>query len=158
MSKATFYEHFANKEECILALFDEAATEVTRALVNASADEASSYEERVRGGIHAFLDTLAATPTPRRRCWSRSSARGPAPPSAATRSSTCSPTACCATTRAWRSASAAPRFASKDDAFAIIGAIVELVSRQLRTGVPARLADLEPVIQRLILGMLAAPR
>ena len=25
MSKATFYEHFANKEECILALFDEAA-------------------------------------------------------------------------------------------------------------------------------------
>ena len=23
MSKATFYEHFANKEECILALFDE---------------------------------------------------------------------------------------------------------------------------------------
>ena len=30
MSKATFYEHFANKEECILALFDEAATEVMR--------------------------------------------------------------------------------------------------------------------------------
>ena len=26
MSKATFYEHFANKEDCILALFDEAAT------------------------------------------------------------------------------------------------------------------------------------
>ena len=35
MSKATFYEHFANKEECILALFDEAATEVTRALIDA---------------------------------------------------------------------------------------------------------------------------
>src|SRR5207248_8033085 len=30
MSKATFYEHFANKEECILALFDEGATEVMR--------------------------------------------------------------------------------------------------------------------------------
>ena len=25
MSKATFYEHFANKEECIIALFDHAA-------------------------------------------------------------------------------------------------------------------------------------
>ena len=24
MSKATFYEHFANKEECMLALFDQA--------------------------------------------------------------------------------------------------------------------------------------
>ena len=28
MSKATFYEHFANKEECILALFDRAAETV----------------------------------------------------------------------------------------------------------------------------------
>src|SRR5258706_1112585 len=28
MSKATFYEHFANKEECILTLFDEAARQV----------------------------------------------------------------------------------------------------------------------------------
>ena len=36
MSKATFYEHFANKEECILALFDEAATEVMRAMAAAS--------------------------------------------------------------------------------------------------------------------------
>jgi hypothetical protein len=51
-----------------------------------------------------------------------------------------------------------PRFASKDDAFAIIGAIVELVSRQLRSGVPARLQDLEPVIARLIFGLLRAPR
>ena len=33
-----------------------------------------------------------------------------------------------------------PRFASTDDAFAIVGAIVELVSRQLRSGVPARRA------------------
>src|SRR5881409_4302797 len=28
MSKATFYEHFANKEECVLALLDEGATEL----------------------------------------------------------------------------------------------------------------------------------
>src|SRR5947199_6652867 len=62
MSKATFYEHFANKEECILALFDEAATEVTRALVNASPDAATSYEERVRGGVRAFLEILAQYP------------------------------------------------------------------------------------------------
>ncbi|MEY2535011.1 MAG: hypothetical protein QOF29_2921 [bacterium] len=36
MSKATFYEHFANKEECILALFDDAAAEVTRAMAAAA--------------------------------------------------------------------------------------------------------------------------
>src|SRR5438552_17892639 len=56
MSKATFYEHFANKEECILALFDEAAMVVTRALVHVSTDEASHYEERGIGGIPSCLE------------------------------------------------------------------------------------------------------
>src|SRR3954454_17030922 len=35
MSKATFYEHFANKEECILALFDAAAAETLREMAEA---------------------------------------------------------------------------------------------------------------------------
>src|ERR1700704_5716345 len=61
MSKATFYEHFANKEECILALFDEAATEIVRAMATASdADGYDSYEERVTAGVRAFLETLAS--------------------------------------------------------------------------------------------------
>src|SRR6266513_2790028 len=45
MSKATFYEHFANKEECILALFVEAATEIMRGMAGAATDEDVSYEE-----------------------------------------------------------------------------------------------------------------
>ena len=36
MSKATFYEHFANKEECILALFDAAAAGVRDAVATAT--------------------------------------------------------------------------------------------------------------------------
>src|SRR5512133_3843175 len=55
MSKATFYEHFANKEECLLALFDEAATEVMRALAGAATDEDVSYEERIRTNVGSFL-------------------------------------------------------------------------------------------------------
>ena len=48
----------------------------------------------------------------------------------------------------------APTFASRDDAFAIIGACVELVSRSLRTGQPPDVLALEPVIARLMLGAL----
>jgi hypothetical protein len=48
----------------------------------------------------------------------------------------------------------APTFASADDAFAVIGAAVELVSRQLRTGSPETPGALEPVITRLMLGAL----
>jgi AcrR family transcriptional regulator len=158
MSKATFYEHFANKEECILALFDEAATEVTRALVNASPDEASSYEERVRGGAHAFLEILARYPDSAQTLLVEIIGAGPR---AAERRDAILDLFADGLLR--DNARAAerfgnPRFASKDDAFAIIGAIVELVSRQLRSGVPERLSELEPVIARLILGLLAAPR
>ena len=39
MSKATFYEHFANKEECILALFD-AAFQVLMTRILAAVNEA----------------------------------------------------------------------------------------------------------------------
>ena len=65
MSKATFYEHFANKEECILALFDEAATEVMRAMADASRRRGPRLLRGARGapGVHAFLETLAPIPT-----------------------------------------------------------------------------------------------
>jgi hypothetical protein len=48
----------------------------------------------------------------------------------------------------------ARRFASRDDVFAIVGAIVELASRQLRNGRPERIGDLEPIIERLVNGVL----
>src|SRR6186713_3127396 len=62
MSKATFYEHFANKEECILALFDAAATEVLHRLAVATQAESPSYAEHVRLGIRALLQTLTRWP------------------------------------------------------------------------------------------------
>src|SRR3954463_73429 len=43
MSKATFYEHFANKEECILALFDAAAAEIMRQMAVAAENDAENY-------------------------------------------------------------------------------------------------------------------
>jgi hypothetical protein len=47
-----------------------------------------------------------------------------------------------------------PRLASPDDAYGIVGAAVELASRQLRHGRPADPLALEPVIERLIAGVL----
>ena len=48
----------------------------------------------------------------------------------------------------------APRFHSPDDAYAIVGAIMELASRQLRTGQPETMQELEPVIERVVAGVL----
>jgi AcrR family transcriptional regulator len=162
MSKATFYEHFSNKEECILGLFDEAATEVMRAM----AGEASAglggnpddYEERVRGGVRAFLEILTEYPESAQTLLVEIIGAGPR--AAERRDAILDLFAEGLLRDNARMAErfGAPRFASKDDAFAVVGATVELVSRQLRTGVPEDIAALEPVIERLVFGLLASPR
>jgi AcrR family transcriptional regulator len=138
MSKATFYEHFANKEECILALFDEAATEVMR----------------VAAGVRAFLATLASYPTSAQTLLVQIIGAGPR--AAARRDAILDAFAESLYRDNQRAAPQydAPTFASPDDAFAVIGASVELVSRSLRTGRPADVVALEPVITRLMLGVL----
>src|SRR4051794_35303990 len=62
MSKATFYEHFANKEECILALFDEGARTVLTAMGEATGAAGPDPVARMRAGIGAFLEQLASHP------------------------------------------------------------------------------------------------
>src|ERR687890_374579 len=42
MSKATFYEHFDNKEDCIVALFDAGAEAVIEAMRRAGAESRDS--------------------------------------------------------------------------------------------------------------------
>jgi AcrR family transcriptional regulator len=154
MSKATFYEHFANKEECILALFDEAATEVMRGMAGAAADDGGSYEDRIRANVASFLEILTQYPDSAQTVLVEIIGAGPR--AAERRDAILDLFAEGLLRDNARMAEriGAPRFASKEDAFAIIGAVVELVSRQLRTGVPADVRQLEPVIERLIFGLL----
>ena len=154
MSKATFYEHFANKEECILALFDEAATEVTRALIDARVDETAGYEERIRSSVHAFLGILAEYPNSAQTLLVEIIGAGPRASERRDAILDLFADGLMRDNARMAERFGTPRFASKDDAFAIIGAVVELASRQLRSGVPPRLQDLEPVITRLTLGLL----
>src|SRR5436190_16202474 len=56
MSKATFYEHFNNKEDCIIALFDTAIDVILSAMRDAG-DRSRNAEPavRVRASAEAFL-------------------------------------------------------------------------------------------------------
>src|SRR6267154_5098014 len=63
MSKATFYEHFANKEECIIALFDRAASVVASSMAQAATGVGrTDAAERMRAGTRAFLAALTEHP------------------------------------------------------------------------------------------------
>src|SRR3954464_3180872 len=63
MSKATFYEHFANKEDCILALFDAAIDVVIGAMRHAGEEHAGEdAHARIHAAVGAFLNVLAGFP------------------------------------------------------------------------------------------------
>ena len=67
VSRRTFYELFENREECLLALLDEASGRVQRELEVADL-EGLAWRERVRGGLWAILSFLDGEPVLARIC------------------------------------------------------------------------------------------
>lgn len=61
VSKRTFYEHFADKEECFLACYAYASELALRAVV-AGAGTGGCWLQRVRGSVRAYLATLRLHP------------------------------------------------------------------------------------------------
>ena len=155
MSKATFYEHFANKEECILALFDDGARAVLGAMAEATASAGDDPRERMRAGIRAFLQQLASHRNESQTLLVEIIGAGPR---ATERRDAILQTFADAL---YDEADHAARrgqtkgFASHEDAFAVIAAGAELASRHVRLGVPADARELEPVLERLLLGALS---
>ena len=154
MSKATFYEHFANKEECILALFDEAATEVLRSMADGAQEAGTDPRERLNASVRAFVDILASHPDESQTLLVEIIGAGQR--GAERRDSVLATFAKAidAENAAAARTGMIPRFASDDDSFAVAGAVAELASRQVRLGVPADVRELEPLIERLIFGLL----
>jgi len=154
MSKATFYEHFANKEECILALVEAAGQASRMAVAAAATDAADDFEAKVHARVHAFLRGLAMFPEMARVVMV--DVIGVGPIGAAKRDEMLQAFGDFLVEENERAHASygAPRFATPDDAYAIVGAIMELASRQLRTGNPPQMSDLEPVIERVVAGVL----
>jgi AcrR family transcriptional regulator len=157
MSKATFYEHFANKEDCIIALFDVGTQDVLNVMRDA-ADETpvDDPRARVRVTLGAFLGTLAEFPDDSQTLLVEIVGAGPRAMEHRDRALEAVSQYLIELNEQDAERGATPLLASPHDAYAITGAVVELASRQIRTGVPGDIRDLEPVIERLILGLLAA--
>jgi AcrR family transcriptional regulator len=157
MSKATFYEHFDNKEDCIIALFD-AAIGVLVAAMRAAGESHSSEPpvQRIQATTHALLQALADFPDEAQTLLVEIVGAGPR--AMARRDAALDEVARYIeeVNVADVERGAAPRLSSPHDAFAVVGAVVELASRQLRTGRPADIRELEPVVGRLVLGLIRA--
>jgi AcrR family transcriptional regulator len=157
MSKATFYAHFANKEECILALFDRAADVIAQEMATATAAAGrNDARARMRAGTVAFLRTVAEHPEFAQTLLVEIIGAGPRAAQRRDQMVEVFVELLDSENAAAARRELSPRFASPHDAYAIVGAIVELLSRHVRLGVPEDVLELAPVIDRLIVGVLAA--
>ena len=154
MSKATFYEHFSNKEECILAVFDDYASYVLTRLAASVDGEFPDYSERVRARVRSFLEAVIEQRSAAQTLLVEIIGAGPA---AAERRDAILDVIADAIYRDNKEAApkyGAPRYASRDDAYVCVIAVAELIARHLRTGKPKDPTEFEPVLDRLFFGVL----
>ena len=76
VSRRTFYEHFASKDECFVAAYDTVMAEL-RERVGQAFDEEDDWPHAVRAGIAAMLRFLAAEPNLARLCMVEALVAGP---------------------------------------------------------------------------------
>ncbi len=77
VARNTFYENFSSKEDCFLAAQQLAMSAALERVV-AAAGELERWPQRVRAGLAAFLEFVAAEPALARTCMVESLAAGPA--------------------------------------------------------------------------------
>jgi AcrR family transcriptional regulator len=76
LSRRTFYEHFADKEECFLAAYDTVVEQLLSA-VGQAYEQAEGWTQKVHDGLETFLAYLAAEPAFARMCIVEVVAAGP---------------------------------------------------------------------------------
>lgn len=62
VSRPTFYEHFANKEDCFLAAFDVTATRLRERVTTASEKGGHNWRNRLRFGLETLLHFVSTEP------------------------------------------------------------------------------------------------
>ncbi|SEF93827.1 DNA-binding transcriptional regulator, AcrR family [Thermomonospora echinospora] len=76
VSRSTFYEHFRNKDDAFLRAYDTMAARLMDSVTDAYKQEEDALG-RLRAGLSAFLEFLAAEPLAARTCIVESLAAGP---------------------------------------------------------------------------------
>jgi len=77
VSRRTFYEHFASKDECFVAAYDTVMAELSER-VGQAFEEQEDWPRAVKAGIGAMLGFLAAEPNLARLCIVEALVAGPA--------------------------------------------------------------------------------
>jgi len=170
VSRKTFYEHFADREECFLAAYDAAVDVLLGAVAGrvaaggagegAAADGNGGHDwrEAVRGGVRAYLESLAVHPAFARTFLVEVRVAGPR--ALARRAEVHARFAQFLQEQARLARQDHPWLPELPDAAyaALVGGMDEVVSSWVAEGRVADLVDLEPDLSYFQLALLAGPQ
>lgn len=162
ISRKTFYEHFSNKEECFLAAYDAGVAMVLDAIDHAVGAAPHPYAA-AEAGMHAYVSTLREHPDLARAFFVEVFGAGPR--ALARRERVLERFADQLEGIYADAAAALPELPEQPPRYvfrAAVGAVDELVTRELMKRGPSRLGGLEPqlfdVEMRLLVGLEVAER
>jgi AcrR family transcriptional regulator len=159
-SRRTFYEHFSDKEQCFLETYEQGSRAVAdEVLAVFSTVDIADWRGRVRTGLEAFTEVLAAEPAVARTLMV--DALGAGPQAVELRRKTMDGFAALFTPAAPEDlpedAEEPPR-ARPEFVRGLVGAITELVQEQILTEGAETLPSLAPTLFDLALSVLEAGR
>jgi len=146
VSKKTFYDHFADKQDCFLAAYEAASAELLERVSEAHASVEDDWLERTRAGIRAYLRWLAGDPALARVYLIEVAAAGPE----ALERREHLRDRYAALTRG------GPRELPAEIHHAVVAAVDDVVVRHIRAHGAERLPELEPVLLYLQTALLGA--
>jgi AcrR family transcriptional regulator len=156
VSKRTFYEHFADREQCFLACYSF-ASDIALHAVRQAADADVPWPQRVRAATHAYLATLQAHSTLTRTLLIEVHAAGPR--ALALRRTVLQRFALqlCDLVEAGRRDHPELRPITPAMATALVGGINELVLYTVEHGDAGHLTELEETVTDLVQAVLTPP-
>jgi AcrR family transcriptional regulator len=156
VSKKTFYEHFADKEECFVAAYEAAAEELLERVRDAHGSS-DDWLDRTRAGIRAYLHWLAAEPALARVFLIEVAAAGPRAAEARERMRDRYAVLMRELQEGARADMPALPRLPEEVFHAAVAAVDELVARRIREARARDLPQLEQILLYLQLALLAGP-
>lgn len=77
VSKRTFYEHFADKETCLMALYEQGCVHLLAVIRSGTEAQGSGWKAMVNDGVAAYLNALESMPAVTRTLLVEIQAAGP---------------------------------------------------------------------------------
>ena len=157
VSKRTFYEHFADKEECFLALYAEAIDLLRHGIDQALRTPGISWRAQLDAGLEAYLMALESNPALTRACLLEIQAAGPRALELRLRGHAKFAGVLRSFVERTRARHPELRPLSMPLAIAVVGGIDELLLFNVEAGAQSRLTELRETAAELMSAVLGVP-